>query len=323
MLVKRKAERDKSKYISYTELKEYVRQNNILSKQQYINYVSKIYIIDDKNIPYNPSTFYPKNVWEGWSIFLRNEIYKKNYNGTYYNYIDCKEAVKKYNFLSKNDFLKRIRDVIKEDIRIPYSPSTIYKKEWKGWIDFLDTENVDNNKIIYLDFEQAREFARSLKFKLSLQWRNLATDVLLRHSVPKKPERTYRNKGWIDWYDFLGIDKKTKMSFGEILISNLLDNNKIKYVYNKSLKDCISSSKLRFDFYLPDFNVCIEFDGIQHFYPSNLFGGPEEFEKLKIRDRIKNDWCKVNDIKLIRFNYKQKIDEIKLILKQELNLQYN
>lgn len=40
----------------------------------------------------------------------------------------------------------------------------------------------------------------------------------------------------------------------------------------------------------------------------------EEFEKLKIRDNIKNEWCKVNDIKLLRLNYSQKWNEIENIV---------
>ncbi len=40
----------------------------------------------------------------------------------------------------------------------------------------------------------------------------------------------------------------------------------------------------------------------------------EEFEKLKIRDNIKNEWCKVNDIKLLRLNYSQKCNEIENIV---------
>ena len=69
MLVKRKAERDRTKYVSYIELKQYVRQNNILSKEQYINHVSKIYIVDGKNIPYNQSA---KNKLNVWNIFRVN-----------------------------------------------------------------------------------------------------------------------------------------------------------------------------------------------------------------------------------------------------------
>jgi hypothetical protein len=62
----------------------------------------------------------------------------------------------------------------------------------------------------------------------------------------------------------------------------------------------------------------LEFDGIQHFVPCEIFGGEEEFKKVKIRDSIKNDWCFVNGIKLIRFNYNQKFNEIESILRSEL-----
>jgi hypothetical protein len=313
MLVKRKAERDKSKYLSYDELKEYVRINNIFTKEQYINHVSKNYLVDDKNIPYNPSTFYDKSIWKGWSIFLRNEIYKKNYNGTYYSYSECKEVIKKYNFTSKDNFLKGIKDIIKDDMRIPYSPSTIYKKEWEGWIEFLDTNNDIEQIENLVSFEYARDYARNLNLKMQKQWNSIKF-IDLPSGMTKKPEKLYRDKGWVDWYDFLGIDSKSKMSWGELIISNILDKNNIKYYFNKSLKDCISTSKLRFDFYLPQYNCCIEFDGKQHFESCEFFGGDEEFEKLQIRDRIKNEWCKVNEIKLLRLNYLQKIDEIENIV---------
>ena len=313
MLVKRKAERDKSKYLSYYELKEYVRTNNIVTKEQYINHVSKNYLVGDKNIPYNPSTFYSKDIWQGWSIFLRDIIYKKNYNGTYYTYDECKKQIARYNFISKNDFTKRIKNIIKEDIRIPYSPSTIYKKEWEGWIEFLDTNNDIEQITDLVSFEVARDYARSLNLKLQKQWSKIRW-IDLPKGMTKRPEKLYKYKGWIDWFDFLGIETKSKMSWGELMIAKTLESNNIKYFFNKSLKDCISSSKLRFDFYLPDYNICIEFDGKQHFEPCEHFGGLDEFRKLQIRDRIKNDWCEVNKIKLLRLNYLQKEEDIELIV---------
>ena len=309
MLVKRKAIRDKDKYLSYTDLREYVRLKNIKTKEQYISHLSSNYEYDGYQIPYNPSTFYTKDVWEGWSIFLRDEIFKKNYNGTYYTYQECKESIRRYNFFSKSDFINRIKYIIKQDIRIPYSPVTIYKTEWEGWVEFLNTDNIVYQISELSTFEDARDWARKLNLKLSTQWYNIKFEDMPK-GMTKKPNVLYKDKGWIDWCDFLGIDKKTKMSYGEVLISDYLDSKNIKYDYNKSLRDCISSSKLRFDFYLPDYNTCVEFDGIQHFLPNALFGGSKEFEKTKIRDRIKNDWCFVNDINLIRFNYKQSNIEI-------------
>ena len=53
-------------------------------------------------------------------------------------------------------------------------------------------------------------------------------------------------------------------------------------------------SYLSFDIYLPKYNVAIEYDGEQHFYPCDLFGGDIGFARTKERDRIKDDYCKNN-----------------------------
>lgn len=307
MLGKRKAERDKSKYLSYSDLRKYVRSKGIRSKDQYIKHLSNNFEYNGMYLAYNPSTFYTKDIWEGWSIFLRDEVYKKNYNGTYYTYTECKEVIKKYKFTGKAHFLKDIATLIKNNIRIPYSPSTIYKKEWEGWALFLNTDNITDQIKNLVSFEEARIWARTLNLKLFMQWYDIKFEDMP-IGMTKKPNILYKNSGWIDWYDFLGINKKTKMSYGEILIADYLYSIDVKYNFDKSLKDC--NSRLRFDFYLPDYNTCIEFDGIQHFQSVSVFGGDEEFEKTKIRDVIKNEWCKLNNINIIRFRYDDSKDYI-------------
>ena len=62
--------------------------------------------------------------------------------------------------------------------------------------------------------------------------------------------------------------------------------------------------------------VCIEYDGIQHFEPIERFGGKEEFSRTKIRDNIKTQYCKDNNIKLIRIPYWD-FDNIEMILKKQ------
>lgn len=307
MSVKRKVQRDRTKFISYEMLKEYVRKNEILTKDEYLKHVSKNYLFGELSIPYNPSLFYSKEVWEGWSIFLRNEILKKNYNGTYYSYEECKTEIVQYKFTSKSDYFKRIKDIIKENIRIPYDPRSVYKEKWEGWVHFLGTDNSVDQIDNLVDFEIARNYARSLNLKLQKQWYDINFKDLPK-GMTKKPEKLYKDKGWIDWSDFLGINTKKRMSYGETLISNFLEKNNINFKYDKSLKD--SELRLRFDFYLPEYDTCIEFDGLQHFQPVEHFGGEIEFEKTKIRDEIKNSWCSSNNIKLIRFNYLQTQYEI-------------
>ena len=81
-------------------------------------------------------------------------------------------------------------------------------------------------------------------------------------------------------------------------------------------EDCSHKKKLSLDFFLPDYKICIEYDGEQHFRPVNYFGGLESFERQIIRDKIKNEFCNENQIKLIRFNYKQTLNKIEMLLNE-------
>ena len=62
--------------------------------------------------------------------------------------------------------------------------------------------------------------------------------------------------------------------------------------------------KLFFDFYLPALNIYVEVQGIQHseFNP-HFHGDAAVFRAQKHRDRLKVEWCALNDLTLLRVNY--------------------
>jgi len=99
-------------------------------------------------------------------------------------------------------------------------------------------------------------------------------------------------------------------SKGEKIIEKLLKSNKIEYVRQKTFDDCRNERLLYFDFYLPDKNTCIEFDGKQHFESIVYWGGEKHFEIVKKCDKIKNDYCHNNSINLIRIKYTDDIKEV-------------
>ena len=98
-------------------------------------------------------------------------------------------------------------------------------------------------------------------------------------------------------------------SVGESTISKLLKQKNIYFIKQKTFEDCRNKNKLPFDFYIPNLNMCIEFDGKQHFIPIEYWGGEETFSKIKNNDKIKNNYCIVNNIKLLRINYLENIIE--------------
>lgn len=94
----------------------------------------------------------------------------------------------------------------------------------------------------------------------------------------------------------------------EVKIKEWLNLNGINYVTEKTFEDCISKNRLRYDFYLPQYNALIEADGEQHFRPVG-FGGvsPEEaqsrFKTTKANDLIKDSYAKEKGYSLLRIPY--------------------
>ena len=96
-------------------------------------------------------------------------------------------------------------------------------------------------------------------------------------------------------------------SKGEYKISKILEENNIRFETQKTFNNCRfpdTNFLARFDFYLPDLNTLIEYDGEQHFYYSEKgWNTKENFEKTQKRDFYKNQWCKKNNVILIRIPY--------------------
>lgn len=98
-------------------------------------------------------------------------------------------------------------------------------------------------------------------------------------------------------------------SKGEREISNILLSLKIKFESQKKFATCKNITYLPFDFYLPEQNICIEFDGDQHYKPIKWFGGLSGLKERQKNDKIKETFCKNNSIKLIRIKNGQNIYE--------------
>jgi len=102
---------------------------------------------------------------------------------------------------------------------------------------------------------------------------------------------------------------KCKTSKSEIKIENILKENNINYICQKKFSDCINKKELPFDFYLPNHNMCIEYDGEQHFKQFRFEKNDEKLQKRIKNDIIKNEYCKNNNIKLLRIRFDDSIDK--------------
>lgn len=121
----------------------------------------------------------------------------------------------------------------------------------------------------------------------------------------QKPNNHLNNKGC----------PKCRRSLGEESVEKILTLKNIKFETQKTFDGCKNKRNLRFDFYLPKQNLCIEYHGDQHYNPSNHIGGQNGYDYLVKNDKIKKDFCNKNGISYIELNKYSKIDmEIDLIL---------
>lgn len=99
------------------------------------------------------------------------------------------------------------------------------------------------------------------------------------------------------------------LSYGEEEIANLLTKNNIVFEKQKSFPDLKYKNLLRYDFYLPDNNLVIEYNGKQHYKPIKYYGGEESFIISQERDRIKKEYCLNNNIGYLVIRYDENIKQ--------------
>lgn len=97
-------------------------------------------------------------------------------------------------------------------------------------------------------------------------------------------------------------------SHGEKEVENYLIDNEFKYIPQYKINTSIRQFII--DFYLPDYNTFIEYNGEQHYVSKKYFGGELAFQKQVNRDNLLRKYCKENNIKLIEISYKDNVEEI-------------
>ena len=91
-------------------------------------------------------------------------------------------------------------------------------------------------------------------------------------------------------------------SKGERKVQYILEKNNINFEYQKIIKEN-KKIKFIFDFYLPEYNLAIEYDGEPHYQEVKFYGGVKGLKERQDRDKLKNQYCKENNIDLLRIPY--------------------
>lgn len=102
---------------------------------------------------------------------------------------------------------------------------------------------------------------------------------------------------------------------GEIVIGKILDTLNVDYEYQKTFDDLKDTQLLSYDFFIPDQGILIEYQGIQHYQPVDIFGGEDYFKIQQRHDKMKADYAKAHHYSLIAVPYiEDNLDNIKKYL---------
>ena len=165
------------------------------------------------------------------------------------------------------------------------------------------------------EFEKRVYDQRGDEYSVVGKYINFSTKVSMKH-----------NKCGCIWdvkpSTFLGKESgcpKCNQSKGEIRVEKYLLNNEINYITQMKYADLVGINNMPFsyDFYLPDYNILIEYQGQQHAYAIDWFGGEEKFKRQKEIDKMKSNYAKEHNIELLEIWYYD-FDNIEIILKSRL-----
>ena len=296
------------KFLSYEDCQKECLKENITGKEKYKTWVSNN---PEKNCPYNPDRVF-KDKWVSWGTFLQTgKIPDIQKNKNYLAYSEAKEYIKKFNIKTEDEYNKWAKSSERPEY-IPLQPRKSYKCKggWVSFSDFLDNGFVtpqfkhDN----FLNYQDAKKLVQSFSFNCHsdfVVWARTQTNI------PINPGQTYEDFEGMP--EFLGYQRNK--SIGEKIISAIFVSNNINHTFQYSFKDCRDRRSLMFDiaFYRNEkFIGLVEFHGIQHYEIVERFGGEKSFNTNIKRDKIKFDYCKINNIPLLVIPYNK---DLKSLLK--------
>ena len=180
-------------YRSFSEAQIYAQSLKLKTQKEWaLHTKSKNF---PKDIPVYPPQTYKKE-WKLWKYFL----------GT--NYVSFEEA-KKYAQSLKFKGVKEWFGHTKSKnfpINIPKRPNQTFKKEFKGYGDFLGTGIIAAKDRVFRSFEEAKKYAHSLKLNNLKEWYLFTKNKNFPKDIPVSPYKVYKSE-FKSMDDFLGKKK--------------------------------------------------------------------------------------------------------------------
>lgn len=217
---------NKSKWLDFREARAFVRNLNLKGIDQW-----KEYVTGDKenlpdlpgDIPAEPEREYKHLGWSSWEDWLGiakqrqskrdSTLWDAKLKEKWLPFENAREFARSLDLEYQEDWEAYIEGVIKRvsslPNNIPSEPSEVYRHNgWKDWTDWLIPPE---KKIEFVHYEKAKRFVWCLRLSSKNDWfEYMRNENAIRTkyglSIPKRPNLEYRNDGWMDWNDWLGLN---------------------------------------------------------------------------------------------------------------------
>ena len=188
-------------YRPFKEARAFAHKLNLKSKTEWFKYCKSGEKPDD--IPANPDQTYKNKGWEGFGDWLGTGAIAPSLR-EFRPFKEARAFAQNLNLKSMADWRKFCKSGKNPD-DIPTSPDQTYKnKGWEGFGDWLGTGTIAPHLREFRAFKEARAFAQNLNLKSMADWRKFYKSGKKPDDIPTNPNKTYKNKGWKSWGDWLG-----------------------------------------------------------------------------------------------------------------------
>lgn len=206
------------KQMNFTEAKSFVKQLNLTTQNEWLMFCQgKFDNLPAKpnTIPRDPALRY-RSEWINWEDWLFGTTIK--IHGEWREFNEAREFIRELGIKNTFDWKKyckgELKGFDKKPDDIPAAPDDRYKNSgWINYADWLGTENVRkkmNNINVWLSYKEAKRFVHFLNLKNHEEWLSYINNEMTNLpskpiNIPKSPNFVYKNEGWINWNDWLGL----------------------------------------------------------------------------------------------------------------------
>lgn len=199
----------KQVFRNFDDAKSFAISLNLKNKQDWQNFASSNK--RPKDIPFHPATIYKNKGWKNYGDWL-GHYPKLSRSREYLSFEEAKIIVKTLSIKTLKEW-QRLDSDKRIELKLPASPTSVYKEKWISWTDWLGNNNISNRVKEYLSFEEAKKLVHTLNLRGQNEYTKYVKDFGYKQKLPHTPERYYKNKGWISTADFLGYKSNKRESF--------------------------------------------------------------------------------------------------------------